>query len=70
MKKKCYLILLLTLLPLGGCFNEVENELSRLERRIEKLEQRCKEMNTTLEGLRTIVDKLDTYDFLKQVETL
>lgn len=70
MKKHCLLILLLSLLPLGGCFNEIENELNRLERRIEKLEQRCQEMNTTLDGLRTIVEKLDTYDFLKRVETL
>ena len=70
MKKRCLLILLLSLLPLGGCFNEIENELNRLERRIEKLEQRCQEMNATLEGLRTIVDKLNTYDFLKKVETL
>ena len=70
MKRNCFLILLLSLLPLGGCFNEVENELNRLERRIEKLEQRCQEMNATLEGLRTIVDKLNAYDFLKKVETL
>ena len=70
MKRHCILILLLTLLPMGGCFNEVENEINRLERRIEKLEQRCQEMNTTLEGLRTIVDKLNAYDFLKTVETI
>ena len=70
MKKRCFLILLLSLLPLGGCFNEIENELSRLERRIEKLEQRCKEMNATLEGLSALVEKLNTYDFLKRVEPI
>lgn len=70
MKKRLFCLFLLTLLPLGGCFHEIENELELLERRIEKLEQRCREMNTTLEGLRTIIEKLNTYDFITKVETL
>ena len=70
--KKTYLacLLLLTLLSAVGCYDQIESDLNQLERRIEKLEQRCREMNTTLEGLRQIVEKLETYDFLKKVETL
>lgn len=70
MKNRLLLILFLSLLPLGGCYNEVASNLDLMERRIEKLEQRCREMNTTLEGLRKIIEKLDTYDFLTNVETL
>ena len=69
MKKHAIFFLLLFLLPLGGCFNELETNLNMLERRIEKLEQRCREMNTTLDGLRSIVDKLNQYDFLTNVES-
>lgn len=73
MKRRNILPLLLLSLVLflpAGCYNQIENDLNLLERRIEKLEQRCKEMNTTLEGLRKIVDKLNEFDFLKKVETL
>ena len=70
MKKKHILTLILCMLPLTGCYNEIASNLDLLERRIERLEQRCKEMNTTLSGLRDIVDKLNTYDFLSGVETL
>ena len=73
MKRRNILPLLLLSLVLflpAGCYNQIENDLNLLERRIEKMEQRCKEMNTTLEGLRKIVDKLNEFDFLKKVETL
>lgn len=69
MRKRHFLIPVLAgILLLGGCYNMIENDLSLLERRIEKLEQRCQEMNTTLEGLRAIVEKLNAYDFLTKVE--
>lgn len=70
MKKRHVFTLFLCLLALAGCYNETANSLDLLERRIEKLERRCREMNATLQGLREIVDKLDTYDFLTEVETL
>lgn len=63
------LLLLLSMLPLGGCHSGLDSELSVLERRIEKLEQRCKDMNATLEGLRAIVSTLESYDFLQKVES-
>lgn len=69
-RRTIFPILLLFLLLPAGCFNQIESELNLIERRIEKLEQRCKEMNATLEGLRSVVNKLDEYDFLKKVETL
>ena len=71
MKKRHFLIPVLAgILLLGGCYNTIENDLSLLERRIEKLEQRCQEMNATIDGLRTIVEKLNSYDFLTKVEPI
>ena len=66
-------ILILSLLPLlalVSCTNEIDNDLSVLERRIEKLEARCEELNTTLSGLKTIMENLQEYDFLTSVSTL
>jgi hypothetical protein len=68
--KKIIYIIISGLFLLGGCTNSIENDLNVIERRIEKLEQRCKEMNTTLGGLRDIVEKLQDYDFITRVESI
>ena len=69
MKTRTLLFLsLLALLTLGGCNNETVSDLNVLERRIEKLETRCQEINTTIEGLRAIMERLQEYDFLTSVE--
>ena len=64
------LCLTLAILPLGGCYDEIENDLNLLERRISKLEQRCEQMNTTLEGLSSILNYLDNFDFLTGVDPI
>ena len=66
--RKLLFLFLLALLTMGGCNNEVVSDLNVLERRIEKLETRCQEINTTIEGLRTIMERLQEYDFLTSVE--
>lgn len=63
------LFLFVLLFPVSGCHNQIDSDLELIERRIEKLEKRCQEMNTTLAGLRTVVSKLEQYDFLQKVET-
>jgi len=70
MKMKRIFILLLFLFPISGCFSEIDSELSLLERRMDRLEQRCQEMNTTLQGIRKIVETLESYDFLTRIDTL
>lgn len=60
--------LLLLAFVLGGCINQVDSEITILERRIAKLEQRCSEINTTLQGLQKILDNLNQYDFITDVE--
>ena len=64
------LSLMLVLALAGGCINSIDSELDVLERRIEKLEQRCKEINTTLASLRTLVEKIEEYDFVSKVEPI
>ncbi len=65
-----YLLLTLSLLFVGGCHTELDNDIEALTRRIEKLEKRCAEMNTTLQGLRTLVNKLQENDYVTRVETI
>ena len=65
-----YLLLTLSLLPMSGCHTELDNEIDILTRRIEKLEKRCNEMNTTIQGLRTLVNTLQENDYVTRVETI
>jgi len=68
--RRNFFMILLALLALGGCTNEIESNLNILERRIEKLEKRCDELNTTLAGLRTVMENMQEYDFLTNVSEL
>ena len=63
-----FFLSILALLLTVGCTNEIVSDLNVLERRIEKLETRCQEINTTIEGLRAIMERLQEYDFLTSVE--
>ena len=68
MKKRIIPALCLCLLLLGGCYFDMDNTLSTLERRITSLENRCNQMNETLKGLREMVEALQKYDFISKVE--
>lgn len=65
--RRIFPILMLAAVLTAGCMDSIDSELNVLERRIEKLEQRCQEINTTLASLRTIVEKIDSYDFVSDV---
>lgn len=70
MKKQAFLSLLfmaVLLLP-AGCHTQIDSDLRVLERRIEKLEQRCEDMNTTLQGLKSLLDNLNQYEFITDVQ--
>lgn len=65
--RRFFPILMLAALLSAGCIDSLDSELTVLERRIEKLEQRCQEINTTLASLRTLVEKIESYDFVTDV---
>ena len=68
MKKQTILSLLfLAVLLFNGCTTQIDSDLPVLERRIAKLEQRCEDMNTTLQGLKTLLDNLNQYDFITDI---
>ena len=70
MKKRLYLLslLLLAVLLPSGCHTQIDSDIRVLERRIDKLEQRCNEMNTTLAGIKTMLDNLNKYDFITDIK--
>ena len=51
-------------------YDAAMDEQRDIEARIEKLEKRCAEMNTTLQGLQTLVNKLQENDYVTRVETI
>lgn len=69
MKRRSIILVSTLLLLATGCFNEIENDLGRLERRISNLEQKCAQLNTNVESLRKIVETVQGYDFVSRVVT-
>ena len=69
MKKHTFLsLLLVAVMLLGGCDNQLKSDLTVLERRIAKLEQRCEDLNTTLQGLATLLENLNKYEFITDIK--
>jgi len=66
--KQLRICLLLLVLLLTGCHDQIESDLALMERRIERLERRCDELNTTLLGLQLLLDNLSKYDFITGIE--
>lgn len=62
--------LALTALLSTGCLNEISIQFGLLERRIAALEERCKKINDNISSLQSILDKLNSYDFVEKVATI
>lgn len=66
--KKIHLLLLgLTICLFSACHNELWEAIDGLDSRVTKLEELCKEMNTNITSLQTIVDVLQSNDFITGV---
>lgn len=70
MRKTFIPALILCLTLLGGCMNEIDNAINQLDRRVTTLENRCNQMNSTIEGLRQMVETLESHDFIKNIESI
>ena len=63
--KKIHLLLLgVTLCLFSACHNDIWDAIDGLDGRVTKLEEVCKEMNTNITSLQTIVDVLQSNDFI------
>ena len=66
--KKIHLLLLgLTICLFSACHNDIWEAIDGLDSRVTKLEELCKEMNTNITSLQTIVDVLQSNDFITGV---
>ena len=66
--KKIHLLLLgLTICLFSACHNDIWDAIDGLDSRVTKLEELCKEMNTNITSLQTIVDVLQSNDFITSV---
>ena len=66
--KKIHLLLWgLTICLFSACHNELWEAIDGLDSRVTKLEELCKEMNTNITSLQTIVDVLQSNDFITGV---
>ena len=64
MKKISLLLLTLTICFFTACHDDIWNAIDDLDGRVTKLEELCKEMNTNITSLQTIVDVLQSNDFI------
>ena len=67
MKKLHLLLLSITLCVFSACHNDIWDAIDGLDSRVTKLEELCKEMNTNITSLQTIVDVLQSNDFITGV---
>ena len=67
MKKLHLLLLSITLCVFSACHNDIWDAIDGLDSRVTKLEELCKEMNTNISALQTIVDVLQSNDFITSV---
>ena len=67
MKKLHLLLLSVTLCLFSACHNDIWDAIDGLDARVTKLEELCKEMNTNITSLQTIVDVLQSNDFITGV---
>ena len=67
MKKLHLLLLSLTICLFSACHNELWEAIDGLDSRVTKLEELCKEMNTNITSLQTIVDVLQSNDYITGV---
>ena len=66
--KKIHLFLLgLTICLFTGCYDKLWDAIDGLDSRVTKLEELCKEMNTNITSLQTIVDVLQSNDFITSI---
>lgn len=66
--KKIHLLLLgLTICLFSACHDDIWDAIDGLDSRVTKLEELCKEMNTNITSLQTIVDVLQSNDFITSV---
>ena len=66
--KKIHLLLLgLTICLFSACHNDIWDAIDGLDSRVTKLEELCKEMNTNITSLQTIIDVLQSNDFITGV---
>ena len=63
--KRLHLLLLSVMLCLfSACHDDIWNAIDGLDARVTKLEELCKEMNTNITSLQTIVDVLQSNDYI------
>ena len=67
MKKLHLLLLSITLCLFSACHNDIWDAIDGLDSRVTKLEELCKEMNTNITSLQTIVDVLQSNDFITSI---
>ena len=67
MKKLHLLLLGITLCLLSACHDDIWDAIDGLDSRVTKLEELCKEMNTNITSLQTIVDVLQSNDFITSI---
>ncbi len=70
MKKMMNALLAMMLLLLLSACEKINNRLDNLEDRVSKLEALCSQMNTNVASLQTIVEVLQTGDYITSVQAL
>ena len=67
MKKFHLFLMSMVLCIFSACHDELWDKINDLDGRLTQLEEQCKEMNTNIESLQTIVDALQSNDYITSI---
>ena len=67
MKKFHLFLMSMTLCIFSACHDELWDKINDLDGRLTQLEEQCKEMNTNIESLQTIVEALQSNDYITSI---
>lgn len=65
--KKIYLFLVVAVLSFTSCHTDIWNSINDLDSRVKALEELCREMNTNINSLQTLIEVIQSGDYITNI---
>ena len=65
--KKIYLLLVVAVLSFTSCHNDIWNSINDLDSRVKALEELCREMNTNISSLQSLIEVIQSGDYITNI---
>lgn len=65
--KKLYFLLVVAVLSFTSCHNDIWNSINDLDSRVKALEELCREMNTNINSLQSLIEVIQSGDYITNI---